>query len=50
MPKERCDLQGNIIANKANQTSKEIIIQLDNKDKREDKEYNKLQVEFNANS
>ena len=42
MPKERQDLNSNIIAAKANQTNKEIIIQLDNKEKKEKKEYNRL--------
>ena len=46
MPKERRDLKGNIIANKANWTPEEIIVWLDNKERREEQEYNSLQVEF----
>ena len=49
MPKERRDLNGNIIATKANWTNKEIIVWLDNKERKEKEEYNKLQAEFNAN-
>ena len=50
MPKEQRDLDSNIISNKANQTSEEIIVQLDNEDRKEEDEYNRLEVEFNANS
>ena len=50
MPKERRDLQGNIIANKANWTPEEITVQLDNKERKEEEEYNRLQVEFDTNS
>jgi hypothetical protein len=42
MPKERRDLNSNIIANKANWTSKEIIVWLDNEDKKEQDAYNRL--------
>jgi hypothetical protein len=49
MPKERRDLNGNIIAIKANWTNEEIIVWLDNKERKEEEEYNRLQVEFNAN-
>ena len=49
MPKERRDLNSNIITAKANWTNKEIIIWLDNKEKKEEKEYNRLQAEFDAN-
>ncbi len=48
MPKERRDLSGTIIANKANQTNEEIIVWLDYEERKED-EYNRLQPEFDAN-
>ena len=50
MPKERRDLIGTIIAKKANQLNKEIIVQLNNKERREEEEFNTLQDEFNTNS
>jgi hypothetical protein len=50
MLKERQDLTSNIIAIKVNWTNKEIIVWLNNEDKKEEKEYNKLQVKFNANN
>ena len=50
MPKEQRNLIGTIIAKKANQLNKEIIVQLDNEDKREEEEFNTLQDEFNTNS
>ena len=49
MPKERRDLRGNIIADKANWTSKEIIVWLDNKAKKEEDKYNRLESEFIGN-
>ncbi len=49
MLKEWQDLSSNIIAIKANWTNKEIIVWLDNKERKEEEEYNRLQVEFNAN-
>ena len=49
MPKERRDLNGNIIAVKANWTNKKIIVWLDNKKRKEEKEYNRLQEEFDVN-
>jgi hypothetical protein len=49
MPKERRDLNGNIIATKANWTNEEIIVWLDNEERKEEGEYNKLQAEFDAN-
>jgi hypothetical protein len=49
MPKERRDLKGNIIANQANWTPEEIIVWLDNEERKEEEEYNKLQAEFDAN-
>ena len=49
MPKERRDLNGNIIATKANWTNEEIIVWLDNEERKEEEEYNKLQAEFDAN-
>ncbi len=50
MPKERRDLSGNIITTKANWTNEEIMVWLDNEDKRQEEEYNGLQAEFDANS
>ena len=49
MPKERRDLKGNIIADKANWTPEEIIVWLDNEAKKEEDEYNKLESEFVRN-
>jgi hypothetical protein len=49
MPKERRDLNSNIIATKANWTNEEIIVWLDNEERKEEEEYNRLQVEFDAN-
>ena len=42
MPKERRDLLGVVIAEKANWTNEEIIVWLDNKERKEEEEYNKL--------
>jgi hypothetical protein len=50
MPKERRDLTGTIIANKANWLNEEIMVWLDNKERKEEEEYNRLQGEFDANS
>ena len=49
MPRERRDLIGIIIADIANQTNEEIIVWLDNEDKKEQDEYNKLESEFIRN-
>ena len=49
MPRERRDLTGTIIADRANWTSEEIIVWLDNKERKEEDKYNRLQVEFNTN-
>jgi hypothetical protein len=49
MPKERRDLNSNIIAIKANWTNKEIIVWLDNEDRRQEEEYNRLELEFIGN-
>lgn len=49
MPKERRDFNGNIISNKANWTSEEIMVWVDNEDRKEDNKYNRLEVEFNTN-
>jgi hypothetical protein len=49
MPKERRDLNSNIIAMKANWTNKEIIVWLDNEDRRQEEEYNRLELEFVGN-
>jgi hypothetical protein len=50
MPKERRDLTGIIIAEKANWSNEEIIVWLDNEDRREEEEYNRLELEFIRNS
>ena len=49
MPKEQRDLSNSIITTKANQTNEEIIVWLDNEERKEEEEYNKLQAEFDAN-
>jgi hypothetical protein len=49
MPRERRDLKGNIIANKANWTPEEIIVWLDNEERKEELEYTSLQAKFDAN-
>ena len=49
MPKERRDLNGNIIATKANQTPEEITVWLDNEERREEEEYSRLESEFTRN-
>ncbi|PMD66948.1 uncharacterized protein K444DRAFT_578260 [Hyaloscypha bicolor E] len=49
MPKERRDFNSNIITTKANWTNEEIIVWLDNEERKEEEEYNKLQAEFDAN-
>ena len=46
MPRERRDLTGTIIANKANWSSEEITVWLDNEEKKEEEECNRLQVEL----
>ena len=50
MPKERRDLTGSIIAEKANWTNEEIIVWLDNEERKEEEEYNRLESEFIRNS
>jgi hypothetical protein len=50
MPRERRDLIGTIIANRANWTNEEIIVWLDNREKQEQDEYNRLKSEFTRNS
>jgi hypothetical protein len=42
MPRERRDLKGDIIAGKANWTPKEVIVWLDNKERKEEEVYNRL--------
>ena len=49
MPRERRDLTGAIIADKANWTKEEIVVWLDNRERREQDEYNELQLEFTGN-
>jgi hypothetical protein len=50
MPKERRDLTGYIIAEKANWSNEEIIVWLDNEERRQEEEYNRLESEFIGNS
>jgi hypothetical protein len=49
MPRERRDLTGAIIAEKANWTNEEIIVWLDNEERKEEEEYNRLESEFIKN-
>ena len=42
MPRERRDLIGTIIANKANWSNEEIKVWLDNEEKKQEEEYNRL--------
>jgi hypothetical protein len=49
MPRERRDFTGTIIANKANWTNEEIIVWLDNEEKKEQDEYKELELEFVRN-
>jgi hypothetical protein len=49
MPRERRDLSGTIIAGKANWTNEEIVVWLDNQERKEEKEYNGLKLEFVRN-
>ena len=49
MPRERRDLTGTIIAEKANWTNEEIIVWLDNEERKEEEEYNRLESEFIRN-
>ena len=49
MPRERRDLTGAIIAEKAEWTNKEIMVWLDNKEQQEQNEYNQLEAEFIGN-
>ena len=49
MPKERRDLTGTIIANKANWSNEEIMVWLDNEERKEEEEYNRLESEFVRN-
>ena len=49
MPRERRDLTGTIIADKANWTTGEIIVWLDNKERKDQEEYNQLEAEFTGN-
>ena len=49
MPRERRDLIGIIIIDKANWTNEEIIVWLDNEERKEEEEYNRLESEFVRN-
>ena len=50
IPRERRNLAGIIVADKANWTNEEIIVWLANEEKREQDEYNRLELEFTGNS
>lgn len=49
MPRERRDLTGAIIADKADWTNEEIMVWLDNRERQEQNEYNQLEAEFTGN-
>jgi hypothetical protein len=49
MPRERRDLTGIIITDKANWTNEEIIVWLANEEKKEQDEYEGLELEFVRN-
>jgi hypothetical protein len=49
MPRERRDLTGTIIAEKANWSNEEIIAWVDNESKRQEEECNTLQAGFDSN-
>ena len=49
MPRERRDLIGSIIAEKANWINEEIIVWLDNEERKEEEEYNRLKSELIRN-
>jgi hypothetical protein len=49
MPRERRNLTGAIIVEKADWTNEEIIVWLDNRERQEQNKYNKLQLEFIGN-
>jgi hypothetical protein len=49
MPRERRDLTGAIIADKADWTNEEIIVWLDNREKQEQDTFNRLESEFIGN-
>ena len=50
MPRERRDLIGNIIADKANWTNEEVIVWIDNEEKKEEDEFDRLESEFIRNN
>ncbi len=49
MPRERRDLTGRIIADRANWTNEEIMVWVDNEEKKEQDEYDRLESEFIRN-
>ena len=49
MPRERRDLTGAIIADKADWTNEEIMVWLDNRERQEQNEYDQLKAEFIGN-
>ena len=49
IPREQRDLTGSILAKKANWTNEEIIVWLDNGERKEKEEYNRLESEFVRN-
>jgi hypothetical protein len=50
MPRERRDLTGNVTAEKASWSSEEIIVWLDNEERLQEEEDNRVQAEFEANN
>ena len=50
MPRERRDLIGNIIADKANWTNEEVIVWIDNEEKKEEDKFDRLESEFIRNN
>jgi len=49
MPRERRDLSGNIVAKKANWTSEEIMVWLDNEERLEEELDEQVQFDFTLN-
>jgi hypothetical protein len=49
MPRERRALTGTVIAEKANWTTEEIVVWLDNEERKDEEDYDRLQAEFVAN-
>ena len=49
MPRERRNISGTITADRANWTNEEIMVWLDNEERKEEDEYNRLELEFIRN-